>query len=689
MKYINLIKKTTHLQCNKNHPIKFITNKTLAAVLSTIMLFSAIPASAEEYTSGVAPTYDEAYYGVLDYYGNLTDGSIVKSYILNGSETITDYGNYKEINNLTDSTEPKYKNGKLTFEFNKKKLPDHFYFEGKNSDIYINLPWKISMSYKLNGVPIQADKLAGQKGIVEIDLNIVPNKNADEYARNNYTLEAMTVFNQSNILSLEQEGGQVQLIGNLRTVIFAAMPGAEEHFKIWVGADQFEFNGFTFMMAPATLSQLDILSDLQDKKEDIENDYNKLSNSIDETLDALANMEGSLNDSANGLDELNAARSTISSEKDTIYKDIDTGNTDLNNLANHVDPMYQNLEDIRKTLNDCNTSAQNIVNSGDSINNNLKDISESLNSIKGDLDKIKNSSDSLSKNNKDLKKLIIKTKELNSYVENISTALDNLHNISEKFQSLMNNVNAHLSPNLRNTINTINYNINAIINSSSEILKKTSSILDDLDILCKTLDDLENVNSAVGNTVDTTKKNIDSTIKVIDNTNTIISEIHDMQNIFNDYEPKAQSALKNLQNLSTDTASSMRNMSKFITDTTSLSRKSVTQLDIGSMNTLNALSDTMRKTADAVATSKNVKNSKDTIDSIIRKTWDEHTGEIDNILNMDNSLPVNSLTSTANPNPTTVQVLVRSQEITIDISKEKEAVENAIDIGHAISNVFK
>ena len=176
-----------------------------------------------------------------------------------------------------------------------------------------------------------------------------------------------------------------------------------------------------------------------------------------------------------------------------------------------------------------------------------------------------------------------------------------------------------------------------------------------------------------------------------------------MQNIFNDYEPKAQSALKNLQNLSTDTASSMRNMSKFITDTTSLSRKSGTQLDIGSMNTLNALSDTMRKTADAVATSKNVKNSKDTIDSIIRKTWDEHTGEIDNILNMDNSLPVNSLTSTANPNPTTVQVLVRSQEITIDISKEKEAVENAIenttfwdrlkqmfiDIGHAISNVFK
>ena len=39
-----------------------------------------VPAAAAPIDNGVAPTYDEAYYATLDYYGNLTDGSVVKSY---------------------------------------------------------------------------------------------------------------------------------------------------------------------------------------------------------------------------------------------------------------------------------------------------------------------------------------------------------------------------------------------------------------------------------------------------------------------------------------------------------------------------------------------------------------------------------------------------------------------------------
>ena len=52
--------------------------------------------------------------------------------------------------------------------------------------------------------------------MVEIAIDALPNEAASEYARNNYTLEAMAVFNQDNILSLEAPGAQVQLIGNLR-----------------------------------------------------------------------------------------------------------------------------------------------------------------------------------------------------------------------------------------------------------------------------------------------------------------------------------------------------------------------------------------------------------------------------------------------------------------------------------------
>ena len=47
---------------------------------------SAPPQSAEP---GVAPSCDEAYYAILDHYGRLTDSSVVKSYLIYGSSTIT------------------------------------------------------------------------------------------------------------------------------------------------------------------------------------------------------------------------------------------------------------------------------------------------------------------------------------------------------------------------------------------------------------------------------------------------------------------------------------------------------------------------------------------------------------------------------------------------------------------------
>ena len=182
--------------------------------LSVLLVLGSIPAAA--IGDGVTATYDEAYYAMTDYYGNLANGSVVKSYRTNGIATLSDYGEYDEVINLTDGTAPTRNGGKTTFRLDEKTLPKTFYFEGKTAKPFQQLPWTLSMSYTLNGVPARAEELAGKAGVVEIRLDAVPNERASEYARNNYTLEAMTIFNQDDILSLEAPGAQVQLIGNLR-----------------------------------------------------------------------------------------------------------------------------------------------------------------------------------------------------------------------------------------------------------------------------------------------------------------------------------------------------------------------------------------------------------------------------------------------------------------------------------------
>ena len=392
------------------NPVKTAKRQLLrvgSCALSALMVLGSIPAAA--IGDGVTATYDEAYYAMTDYYGNLTDGSVVKSYRTNGIATLTDYGDYDEIINLTDGTAPARNGGKTTFRLDEKALPGTFYFEGKTTKPFQQLPWTISMSYTLNGVPTKAEDLAGQAGVVEIHLDIVPNERASEYARNNYTLEAMAIFNQDDILSLEAPGAQVQLIGNLRAVLFLGLPGEECHYTIRVGSEDFAFGGMTFLMVPATLSQLEEIAKLSERKDDLEDNYNKLSGSMDSLLDAMTAMTGSLNASANGLEQLNKARGIFSDGKGVIYSGTDALREDLSNLADVLEPVEGQIEALSKTISDSKSTLRSMTNTVSDLKGDLKDVESALRDLEdgtGDVRKVFSALGSLRKSLKALQEAL-------------------------------------------------------------------------------------------------------------------------------------------------------------------------------------------------------------------------------------------------------------------------------------------
>lgn len=413
------------------NPVKTAKRQLLrvgSCALSALMVLGSIPAAA--IGDGVTATYDEAYYAMTDYYGNLTDGSVVKSYRTNGIATLTDYGDYDEIINLTDGTVPARNGGMTTFRLDEKALPGTFYFEGKTTKPFQQLPWTISMSYTLNGVPTKAEDLAGQAGVVEIRLDIVPNGRASEYARNNYTLEAMAIFNQDDILSLEAPGAQVQLIGNLRAVLFLGLPGEECHYTIRVGSDDFSFGGMTFLMVPATLSQLEEIAKLSERKDDLEDNYNKLSGSIDSLLDTMTAMTGSLNASTNGLEQLNKARGIFSDGKGVIYSGTDALREDLSNLADVLEPVEGQIETLSKTISDSKSTLRSMTNTVSDLKGDLKDVESALRDLEdgtGDVRKVFSALGSLRESLKNLQKALGGT--VKDTTDKINESIDKNQNI--------------------------------------------------------------------------------------------------------------------------------------------------------------------------------------------------------------------------------------------------------------------
>ena len=413
------------------NPVKTAKRQLLrvgSCALSALMVLGSIPAAA--IGDGVTATYDEAYYAMTDYYGNLTDGSVVKSYRTNGIATLTDYGDYDEIINLTDGTVPARNGGMTTFRLDEKALPGTFYFEGKTTKPFQQLPWTISMSYTLNGVPTKAEDLAGQAGVVEIRLDIVPNGRASEYARNNYTLEAMAIFNQDDILSLEAPGAQVQLIGNLRAVLFLGLPGEECHYTIRVGSEDFAFGGMTFLMVPAILSQLEEIAKLSERKDDLEDNYNKLSGSIDSLLDAMTAMTGSLNASANGLEQLNKARGIFSDGKGVIYSGTDALREDLSNLTDVLEPVEGQIEALSKTISDSKSTLRSMTNTVSDLKGDLKDVESALRDLEdgtGDARKVFSALGSLRESLKNLQKALGGT--VKDTTDKINESIDKNQNI--------------------------------------------------------------------------------------------------------------------------------------------------------------------------------------------------------------------------------------------------------------------
>ncbi len=418
--------------------------RPLALVLALILTAGGLSSAAS--AAGLSPTCDESYYATLDYYGGLMDSSVVKSYRLNGNSSITDYGAYDSVENLTDGRAPaQWEGGRLTFELG-DNAPEKFYFEGKTTRPFRELPWTISVSYKLNGAPVLAENLAGETGLVEIDLDVLPNPAGSQYGKDNMVLTAATAFNDDDILSLEAPGAEVQLVGNLRTVLFMVLPGEEQHFAIRVGSEDFSFSGLMFLAVPATLQQLDKVADLKEAKEKSEDSLDAIDESLDVILGTLEGMSGSLNATANGLDQLNAARRQVSNDKGPVYDKTDLALSDLDALADHLGSLDRCAVTASQAVTDTTAALADLTDTTVSLKPILSDARHLIRKVQTNVEALRKLAVTTEGyNDEELRKLVRElgkdAKSLGTDVDDLTDAMDDLRLALDELRGI-NTVNA-------------------------------------------------------------------------------------------------------------------------------------------------------------------------------------------------------------------------------------------------------
>ena len=193
---------------------------------------------------------------------------------------------------------------------------------------------------------------------------------------------------------------------------------------------------------------------------------------------------------------------------------------------------------------------------------------------------------------------------------------------------------------------------------------KLSGDLEDLSKLMEDMmKDLDEHSGALSSTLSSLDRAGDLAIRVSENVDTALDQVQSLTDLMNTYEPQAQQALEDAKTFASSASTSITALVDAAKAAENLAKESGPHLNAGTKQALEGLSSALRESAKGLGQTSTIRSAKDTIDALIRDEWDSHTGEGDNLLLMDASAQPISLTDSRNENTTSIQYVMRTQEI--------------------------
>lgn len=747
-------------------------NKLRRVTATALLLSFALPQCAQ----AAAPTVetDETVYINMDYYGAPTNTRIVKGVNLNGHTEFTDFGDYKDVYNMSTFDEPTLKEGSVYWKLNTDK--NRFYYECiPNDTVNIQMPWNFDVSYKLNGVPVEADQCAGASGTIQMDIHAVPNTYASDYYKNNMMLVCATGIDMSKALSIDAPGAQIQSFGTYKLVMFMGLPGEENTFTVRIGSNDFESMGLIMFMTPATTSALDIMSSMRDIKDRLENSGDNLYTGVSSMLSTMQAVQGSLSSMSSGISGIDQVRKQLIKDRGTLDPRTDAALNALDELTGKSDSLIPELNSAKETLTALNATTSSILTTLEESGEDIPEYQKLLNDVKTSLGNLENLFDDLDDEtdnsswtiaqirsaSEDLsKELEALTKDLKS----LSGSLDDLDLETPVSTELKNYVSAMTSSTAQSAgkdasqkkyleiMSTITRDMSD--EEKAEIEEKakaeaakageaagaaavqSSAAYNNAQALAALMTGIKSGSSAVTSDMQSMTKQLKSVTEemsdLLNATNSLLKDLEDIADVFDEYKGLPQDFTAEGKKLTELANGSLDRVNKMLADIPAL-RESLDSLTKTATASIDKTTDLMSSTTKALSTSYDLMNTANSVLRSVRSQADASTqttidslldtlgklsgstasgqmqtatnsihsavkdAETDleddtNVLNIDTSADLESVTSSMNPSPSSLQFILRTEEISVDdddddgISDQDAADEGVFS---RICNIFK
>lgn len=752
-------------------------NKLRRVTATALLLSFALPQCAQ----AAAPTVetDETVYINMDYYGAPTNTRIVKGVNLNGHTEFTDFGDYKDVYNMSTFDEPTLKEDSVYWKLNTDK--NRFYYECiPNDTVNIQMPWNFDVSYKLNGVPVEADQCAGASGTIQMDIHAVPNTYASDYYKNNMMLVCATGIDMSKALSIDAPGAQIQSFGTYKLVMFMGLPGEENTFTVRIGSNDFESMGLIMFMTPATTSALDIMSSMRDIKDRLENSGDNLYTGVSSMLSTMQAVQGSLSSMSSGISGIDQVRKQLIKDRGTLDPRTDAALNALDELTGKSDSLIPELNSAKETLTALNATTSSILTTLEESGEDIPEYQKLLNDVKTSLGNLEDLFDDLDDETDNSSWTIAQIRSASEDLKDELDALtEDLRNLSDSLDKMPDKLEQDVSTKLTDYVKAMatkagstasetasqqvynkaykvakdaGLNEEAARQAAEEAVEKASSDIssaassaasqaqasayNNAQALAALMTGIKSGSSAVTSDMQTMTKQLESVTKemsdLLNATNSLLKDLEDIADVFDEYKGLPQDFTQEGKKLTELANGSLDRVNKMLADIPAL-RESLDSLTKTATASIDKTTDLMSSTTKALSTSYDLMNTANSVLRSVRSQADASTqttidslldtlgklsgstasgqmqtatnsihsavkdAETDleddtNVLNIDTSADLESVTSSMNPSPSSLQFILRTEEISVDDDDDDGiSDQDAADEGvfARICNIFK